>query len=496
MPKEFIITTQPLSTLDILSLLENPRPLRLDQKVKKAIKSCHKFLADKLAASDKLFYGINTGFGSLCNIQISKEETTELQSNLIKSHACGTGDEVPEPVVRLILLLKIKNMSLGYSGVRLALVERLIGFYNAGVLPQIFQLGSLGASGDLAPLAHLALPLIGEGKVRIKGKLCNAKSLEKKFGWKPLELHAKEGLAMLNGTQFSTGYGLWAVLRFKKLLRQANMIAALSIDVFNCQRTPFDQKLHIIRPHPGQLSTATAIRKWRKGSPLAKAEKNSVQDPYSFRCVPQVHGASTDALDHVEKVISIEMNSVTDNPTIFPDTDDILSGGNFHAQPIALALDYFATACAEIGSISERRTYQLIGGQRDLPPFLIQKPGLHSGLMIPQYTAAAIVSQNKQLASPSSIDSIVSCNGQEDHVSMAANGATRLYRMIDNLERILAIEWMTAAQALYIRRPLKTSSSLETVISAYRKKIKPLMKDRILSEDMEATIQFLKNQKI
>jgi len=496
MPKELIISTQPLTTSDISSFLEPPRPLRLNQQVKKAVKKCHNFLADKLVASDQIFYGINTGFGSLCNIQISKEETTELQSNLIRSHACGTGDEVPEAVVQLILLLKIKNMSLGYSGVRLALVQRLVDFYNAGVLPQIFQLGSLGASGDLAPLAHLALPLIGEGKVRIKGKLCAAKSLEKKFGWKPLKLHAKEGLAMLNGTQFSTAYGLWAVLRFKKLLQQANMIAALSMDVFNCQTTPFDRKLHIIRPHPGQLSTAKAIRKWRKGSPLAKLEKNSVQDPYSFRCVPQVHGASTDALNHVEKIITIEMNSVTDNPTIFPDTDDILSGGNFHAQPIALALDYLATACAEMGSISERRTYQLIGGKRGLPPFLIEKPGLHSGLMIPQYTAAAIVSQNKQLASPASVDSIVSCNGQEDHVSMAANGSTRLYRMIDNLERILAIEWMSAVQGLYIRRPLKTSSSLEKVVTAYRKKVAPLIRDRILSKDIEATIQFLKNQKL
>ncbi len=496
MPKELIISTQPLTTSDIFSLLENPRPIRLNQKVKKAVKRCHKVLADKLASSDQLFYGINTGFGSLCNIRISKEETTELQANLIKSHACGTGEEVPEAVVRLILLLKIKNMSLGYSGVRLAMVERLVQFYNADVLPQIFQLGSLGASGDLAPLAHLALPLIGEGKVRIKGKLYAAKSLEKKFGWKPLNLHAKEGLALLNGTQFSTGYGLWACIRFQKLLRQANMIAALSIDVFNCQTTPFDKKLHIIRPHPGQLSTATSIRKWRKGSPLAKADKKSVQDPYSFRCVPQVHGASTDALEHVEKVITTEMNSVTDNPTIFPDTEDILSGGNFHAQPIALALDYLATACAEIGSISERRTYQLISGQRDLPPFLIQKPGLHSGLMIPQYTAAAIVSQNKQLASPASVDSIVSCNGQEDHVSMAANGASRLYRMIDNLERILAIEWMSAVQALHIRRPLKTSNSLEKITAAYRKKVTPLIKDRILSEDMETTIQFLRGQKI
>ncbi len=496
MPKELIISTQPLTTGDIRSFLENSPPVRLNQKVKTAVNKCHKYLSDKLADSDQLFYGINTGFGSLCNIQISKKETTELQSNLIKSHACGTGDEVPEAVVRLILLLKIKNLSLGYSGVRLALVERLVDFYNAGVLPQIFQLGSLGASGDLAPLAHLALPLIGEGKVRINGKLYAAKVLEKKFGWKPLSLQAKEGLAMLNGTQFSTAYGLWACLRFQKLMWQANMIAALSIDVFNCQTTPFDQQLHVIRPHPGQRSTAQAIRKWRKGSPLSKQKKKSVQDPYSFRCVPQVHGASTDALTHVENVISIEMNSVTDNPTIFPDSDNILSGGNFHAQPVALSLDYLATACAEIGSISERRTYQLISGQRGLPPFLIEKPGLHSGLMIPQYTAAAIVSQNKQLASPASIDSIVSCNGQEDHVSMAANGATRLYRMIDNLERILAIEWMSAVQALYIRRPLKTSSSLEKIVAAYRKKVAPLTEDRILSEDIEATVQFLKNQKI
>ena len=496
MSKKLILSTRPLTITDIFYSIENPRPLGLNQNVKKAVKRCHTFLSNKLTSSDQTYYGINTGFGSLCNILISKEETTSLQSNIIRSHACGTGEEVPEEVVRLILLLKIKNISLGYSGVSLSLVERLVDFYNAGVLPQIFQLGSLGASGDLAPLAHLALPLIGEGKVNINGKKVDAKNLQKKFGWKPLKLQAKEGLAMLNGTQFSTAYGLWACYRFQKLMRQANMIASLSLDVFNCRTTPFDQKLHTIRPHPGQVSTAKAIRKWRKGSPLAKKNKKSVQDPYSFRCIPQVHGASKDALDHVTKVISIEMNSVTDNPTIFPETDDILSGGNFHAQPVALALDYLATACAEIGSISERRTYQLISGQRELPAFLIENPGLHSGLMIPQYTAAAIVSQNKQLASPASVDSIVSCNGQEDHVSMAANGGTRLYRMIDNLERILAIEWMTAVQALYLRRPLKTSNSLEKIAAVYRKKVSPLVKDRILSEDMEATVQFLKNQQI
>jgi len=496
MSKKFILTTRPLSLPEVRKILAQPTLLQLDRKTRKQVADCRDFVEKKLAADDQLYYGINTGFGSLCNISINATQTVDLQTNLIRSHSCGMGDEVPEDIVRLILLLKIKNLSLGYSGVRPVLVNRLLDFYNHNVLPQIFQLGSLGASGDLAPLAHLALPLIGEGKVRIDGKLHNASILKKKFGWTPLELQAKEGLAMLNGTQFSTAYGLWSCIKFKKLLHQANMIAALSIDVFSCQTTPFDAKLHIIRPHPGQKAAAALIRKWRKGSQLAKAKKHSVQDPYSFRCVPQVHGASMDALTHVEKVITTEINAVTDNPTIFPNADEILSGGNFHAQPIALALDYLAIACAEIGSISERRTYQLISGQRDLPDFLTRKAGLNSGMMIPQYTAAAIVSQNKQLATPASVDSIVSCNGQEDHVSMAANAGTRLHRMMKNIERILAIEWMSATQGLSLRRPLKTNTAMEKIVAVYRKKVKTLEEDRILSEDLAATVLFLQEQKI
>lgn len=496
MSKKFTFTKRPLSMSEVGNILAHPTTIQLDRTLQRQIRDCRQYIEKKLAADDQLYYGINTGFGSLCNVRINPAQTVELQTNLIRSHSCGMGAEVSEEIARIILLLKIKNLSLGYSGVRPVLVNRLIDFYNHNVIPQIFQLGSLGASGDLAPLAHLALPLIGEGKVRINGKLHNGSVLKKKFGWEPLELQAKEGLALLNGTQFSTAHGLWACLRFKKLLYQSNMIAALSIDVFNCQTAPFDAKLHIIRPHPGQKAAAALIRKWRRGSQLAKAKKTSVQDPYAFRCVPQVHGASMDAITHVEKVITTEINSVTDNPTIFPDADEVLSGGNFHAQPIALALDYLAIACAEIGSISERRTYQLISGQRGLPDFLIRKAGLHSGMMIPQYTAAAIVSQNKQLATPASVDSIVSCNGQEDHVSMAANAGTRLYRMVENTERILAIEWMSAVQGLSLRRPLKASNAMEKITSAYRRKVKPLMEDRNLSEDLAATVLFLQKQKV
>lgn len=496
MAKIFTITNKSLKIDDIAWIFEHQASLKLSAASKKKITKCKKYLDQKLAGSDQLHYGINTGFGSLCNIQISPEETTALQDNLIRSHACGIGEEVPEEIARLILLLKIQNLSLGYSGVSLELVERLIDFYNHDVLPQIFQLGSLGASGDLAPLAHLAIPVIGEGKVRIKGKLFDSSVLKKKFGWVPLQLQAKEGLAMLNGTQFSTAYGLWSCLKFRKLMAQANMIAALSMDVFKCHTKPFDKKLHEIRAHDGQISTAAAIRKWRTKSPLAKGDKPSVQDPYAFRCVPQVHGASQDALTHVEKVITTEINAVTDNPTIFPDADEILSGGNFHAQPIALVLDYLATACAEIGSISERRIYQLISGERGLPAFLTEHAGLHSGMMIPQYTAASIVSQNKQLATPASVDSIVSCNGQEDHVSMAANGGTRLYRMMENTERVLAIEWMTSTQGLSLRRPEKTSPALEKVVKEYRKTVSKMEEDRVLSKDMIDTVMFLKNQKI
>lgn len=491
MTNTYDISPAPIELELIARILKPTTQLRLSEQSREAIRRCRSYLDEKLRDFGALFYGINTGFGSLCHIAISKDEIEALQSNLVQSHACGLGDEVPREVVRLMLFLKIQSLSYGYSGVRLELVERLILFYNQDILPLVYEQGSLGASGDLAPLAHLSLPLLGMGEVYYQGKRCAASEVLSLLKLTPLHLKSKEGLALLNGTQFSGAYGCWCLVQADRLLKLANLCAALSLDAFDGLSAPFDERLHRIRPHVGQQLAAEAVRSWLQGSELSQRDKPYIQDPYAFRCVPQVHGASWDALNYVRRIFTTEMNSVTDNPNIFPDSDDILSGGNFHAQPLALALDFLAIALAELGSISERRTFQLISGNRGLPGFLVQNPGLNSGLMIPQYTAASIASQNKQLCTPASVDSIVSSNGQEDHVSMAANAATKAYRVVHNLERLLAIEFMTAAQALVFRRPLQTSPSIEAILNAYRERVAPLEEDRILRTDIQNTIAFL-----
>jgi histidine ammonia-lyase len=492
MPHLHQINPNQITLEDTGQLMEPGSQLTLSEESTRRIQHCRQYLDAKLAHTDETYYGINTGFGSLCNVQIDKKELEQLQINLIKSHACGMGEEVPAAIVRLMLVLKVQGLSLGYSGVQLATVQRLVDFFNRGVLPVIYQQGSLGASGDLAPLAHLALPLAGLGEVRLEGERMPAKTVLEKFGWEPISLQSKEGIALLNGTQFCQAYGVWCLLESNRLLQLANLCAALSIDAFDCRMSPFNELLHKIRPHPGQLAVAQAIRDFLENSEIAASRKDSVQDPYAFRCVPQVHGASYDTIAHVERTFLTEMNSVTDNPTIFPDEDMLLSGGNFHAQPLALTLDFLAIALAELGSISERRTYQLITGQRGLPAFLTKQGGLNSGLMIPQYTAASIVSQNKQLCTPASVDSIVSSNGQEDHVSMGANAATKACRVVKNLESILAIEFMTAAQALEFRRPAKTSPVLEAILEKYREAVPPLNGDRILHDDMVRSVAFLR----
>jgi histidine ammonia-lyase len=436
-------------------------------------------------------YGINTGFGSLCNVRIADNELAQLQENLVCSHACGFGDEVPEEIVRLMLLLKVHGLSQGYSGVRPEIVQRLVDFYNQRVHPVVFEQGSLGASGDLAPLAHLSLPIFGKGQVNYKGEKRDAAEVLAQIGLEPLPLSAKEGLALLNGTQFMNSYALWALLASKRLLVWADVIGALSADGFLAKDQPFQHPIHRVRPHKGQIDTARRILSLLKGSELQALPKQQVQDPYSFRCMPQVHGASKDALDNFIRVIETEINSVTDNPIVFHDEDAIMSGGNFHGQPLALQLDFLAIAMAEIANISERRTYLLISGQRDLPPFLAQDAGVNSGFMISQYTAASIVSQNKQLCTPASVDSIVSSNGQEDHVSMGANGATKLYRVIKNVQRVLAIELLTAAQALDFRKPGKTSPVLENIWQDFRKEVSYMEQDRILHIDMIKAEKFL-----
>ena len=484
----------PTSFLQIKNLLAHGQLLSITTGARHLIAKCREYLDNKVGNSNELFYGINTGFGFLQNVQIDKAQLQELQSNLIKSHACGMGEEVPAEIVKLMIALKIKSLSYGYSGVQTETVERLMDMYNNDVLPVIYTQGSLGASGDLAPLSHLSLPLLGLGEVYCAGKKMPAAEALKKFNWNPIELKSKEGLALINGTQFMSAYGLYNLIQCDRLLKWADIIAAISYDAFNCTTEPLHENIHAIRSHKGQVDTAAVLRKLLAKSEIATQKKSQIQDPYSFRCIPQVHGATKDTFDHVLGVFIKEINSVTDNPNIFPDDDLIVSGGNFHGQPLALTLDFLAIAMSEIASISERRTYQLIGGQRGLPAFLVKNPGLHSGLMIPQYTAAGIVSENKQLCTPSSIDTIPSSNNQEDHVSMGANAATKCKRVVDNVEKVLAIELLTAVQALEFRRPLKTSATLEKTVTAFRKEVSFNEADRILHDDMVKAVEFIKSE--
>ncbi len=494
MNKKHWISPDHLGIEALMACITSDATLHLSPESIRRIRECRAFLETRLAEPGKAYYGINTGFGALHNIHISPEEIETLQHNLVRSHACGAGEEAPAEVVRIMLFLKVQSLSYGYSGIREELVQKLLELYNHGITPVVYQLGSLGASGDLAPLAHLSLPLIGDGEVYYQNEKMKAAEALKRAGISPITLKAKEGLALLNGTQFSASYAAWCVHQARRLYHIANLCAALSLDAFDCHLAPFDERLHRIRPHAGQQETAAKVLQLLEGSEISEQGKVHVQDPYAFRCVPQVHGASRDAINYASSVTLTEINAVTDNPNIFPEEGDILSGGNFHAQPLALALDFLAIALSELGSISERRTYQLISGNRGLPAFLIADPGLHSGLMIPQYTAASIASQNKQLCTPASVDSIVSSNGQEDHVSMAANAATKAWRVVKNVEMLLAIEWMTAAQALEFRRPLKTSPSLEKLVAQYRKVVPKLEADRILQEDMAKTLTFLQEQ--
>ena len=475
----------------VKDLLYKNMQLSLTESAEEKIKKCREYLDKKVAASDELFYGINTGFGFFQDVKISKSQLEELQSNLLKSHACGVGEEVPAEVVKLMMMLKIKSLSYGYSGVGIEIVKRLTDMYNNDVLPVIYTQGSLGASGDLAPLSHLSLPLIGLGEVNYKGTKYQSHEILKKFDWKPVQLQSKEGLALINGTQFMGAYGLHSLIKAERLIAWADIIAAISFEAFDGVDDCFNEKIHAIRSHKGQVDTAKKINDLLKGSEIVTQKKEQVQDPYSFRCIPQVHGATKDSFDHVLDVFLKEANSVTDNPNIFPDDDLILSGGNFHGQPLALTLDFLSIAMAELGSISERRTYQLLSGQRGLPLFLVKNPGLHSGLMIPQYTAAGIVSENKQLCTPASVDSMSSSNNQEDHVSMGANAATKCLRVVQNVERVLAIELLTAVQALEFRRPLRCSPAIEKIVIAFREKVSFNSEDRVLRDDMVKAVEFL-----
>lgn len=492
MPTHSISPTQPLTLADLGRILAGKSPAALSPEARASIAACHRYLHRRLAQSDAPIYGINTGFGSLYNVSIAPQEREQLQTNLVMSHACGTGAEVSPELVRLMLFLKVQSLSYGHSGVQVATAERLLAMYNREMYPVVYEQGSLGASGDLAPLAHLCLPLLGMGEVNYQGYRLKAEDALGLFSWEPLHLQAKEGLGLLNGTQFMLAYAVDGILRAQRLAAAADTIAALSLEAFGGCADPFYEGLHRIRPHAGQVAVAKHLRELLDGSELQTEPRRAVQDPYSFRCVPQVHGASRDALAYVAQVVETECNSVTDNPNIFPDDDLILSGGNFHGQPLALALDHMALAVAELGSISERRTYQLISGQRGLPTYLVAEPGLNSGLMIPQYTAAGIVSQNKQLCTPASADSIVSSNGQEDHVSMGANAATKSRRVVENVEQVLGIELLTAVQALAFRRPGRSSARLEAVVEAFRQEVSFVVRDRVLYPDLHRAAAFVR----
>lgn len=491
--EKHIISPEPISIDLIKNIINQGVKIELSQESIERINKCREYLDKKTDEIDRPIYGVTTGFGSLCNTVISNEDLGKLQKNLVMSHACGMGEEVPQEIVKIMTFLKIHALSLGHSGVQLKTVQRLVDFFNNDIIPVVYQLGSLGASGDLSPLAHLCLPLFGEGEVYLKDEKISGRELNEKMKWDDINLQSKEGLALLNGTQFMSSYGVWLMIESEKISNAADIIAALSLDAYDGRIEPFYPSVHKIRPHYGQLETAERFNNILSGSEIIVREKEHVQDPYSFRCIPQVHGASKDSIYYVRSVIETEINAVTDNPTIFPDEDMVVSAGNFHGQPLALVLDFLSIALAELGNISERRIYQLIAGKRGLPSFLVANPGLNSGFMIPQYTAASIVNQSKSLTMPCSSDSIESSQGQEDHVSMGANAATKAFRIAQNTERILAIELFNAAQAMEFRRPLKSSPILESMISEYRKYVPYVEDDPIMYKLMDKSLNFIQN---
>lgn len=496
MSKKVTIGSKQLRLEDLKAFLSTNAKLELGADARKKIAANRRFLEKKIAEPGARYYGINTGFGALCDVEIKPDQLEQLQDNLVMSHACGMGDEVKHEVIKLMMFLKIKGLSLGYSGVTVESVEKLLELYNKEIYPVIWEVGSLGASGDLAPLAHLTLPLMGKGWVRYKGEKRATEEVFRELKIKPIKLKAKEGLAFLNGTQFMSAWGCYSILEAERVAKLADFTAAVSADAFNCQLSPYHPAIQKVRNHIGQIESAANVLKFLKGSAIAKQPKNNVQDPYSFRCVPQVHGAVKFAVNQVREVFEREINAVTDNPLIFEEEDVILSGGNFHGEPLAIALDYLGIAMSELASISERRTFQLISGKRGLPKFLVQDSGLNSGLMIPQYTAASIVSMNKQLATPASVDTITSSDGQEDHVSMGANAAVKTYKIVYNIEKVLAIEFMTAMQALEFRKPLKSSALIEKIKADYRKIVPAYDKDRILYGDIQVTVDFMREIKL
>ncbi len=486
------ISAQHLTIERVGEIIEQNMKLALSDDARARIVRCRKYLDEKIASSPVPVYGVTTGFGSLCRVSVNQDQLSQLQINLMKSHACGVGERVPNEIVRIMLLLKVQSLSYGYSGCKLDTVERLIDMFNEGICPVVYRQGSLGASGDLVPLAHLCLPMVGLGEVEMDGELMPGAEMLRRKGWQPIQLASKEGLALLNGTQNMGAFAVWALLRARRLSDWADTIGTMSLEAYDGRIEPFTEAVHRVRPHMGQLETAARIKQLLEGSQLIAQPKTHVQDPYSFRCMPQVHGAVKDTIRYVSSVIETEINSATDNPTVCPDEDLIISAGNFHGEPIALPMDFLAQALSELANISERRIYRLVSGTRGLPDFLVANPGLNSGFMITQYTAASVVSLNKSLAMPSSTDSIPSCQDQEDIVSMGANAAIKLHKVVYNTERVLAIELFNAAQALEFRRPLKSSPVIEDLHARFREVVPFISDDDVMYPHIEAAIQFLR----
>lgn len=490
------ISAEHLSIERISEIVYGGYQIQLSNDAQKRIVECRKYLDRKIEETTSPIYGVTTGFGSLCNVSIGPDYLAQLQINLMMSHACGTGDRVPNDIVKIMLLLKIQSLSYGFSGCQLATVNRLIDFFNNDVYPVVYMQGSLGASGDLVPLAHLTLPLVGLGEVEYHGEVIPGAELLQKLEWQPIQLASKEGLALLNGTQNMGAFAVWALLQSHRLSEWADRIAAMSLDAYYGLTAPFTDAVHQVRPHKGQIATAARMRQLLEGSEIVEKPKQYVQDPYSFRCIPQVHGTVKDTIDYVTSAVDVEVNSATDNPTVCPDDDIIISAGNFHGEPIAMPMDFLAIALCELANISERRIYKLVSGTRGLPSFLVANPGVNSGFMITQYTAASVVSLNKTLSTPSSVDSIPSSQGQEDHVSMGANAAIKLYKVVLNTERVLAIELFNAAQALDFRRPLKSSPAVETLHDSYRKVVPFIVDDEVMYPHIAKSVEFLRGEKL
>ena len=486
------ISAEHLTIERIGEVVYNGYKLELSDDARNRIIRCREYLDEKIAKTTRPVYGVTTGFGSLCDVSVNPDQLAQLQINLMMSHACGVGDRVPNDIVKMMMLLKVQSLSYGYSGCKLDTVQRLVDFFNNDIYPVVYMQGSLGASGDLVPLAHMSLPLVGLGEVEYQGKVISGAEMLKIFGWEPIHLVSKEGLALLNGTQNMSAFAVWSLLQAQKLSDWADKIAAMSLDAYHGLLSPFTKAVHVVRPHQGQLDTAAHMMELLEGSEIAATPKDYVQDPYSFRCIPQVHGAAKDTIAYVKSVIDTEINSATDNPTVCPDDDLIISAGNFHGEPLALPMDFLSIGLSELANISERRIYKLVSGTRGLPSFLVAKPGLNSGFMIAQYTAASVVSLNKSLATPSSIDSIPSSQGQEDHVSMGANAAIKLYKIVLNVERVLAIELFNAAQALEFRRPQKSSPVIEKLFDEYRKVVPFIVNDEVMYPHIQHSIEFLR----